>query len=56
MGVWSLGADGFGYPFYCNDEEGEGVDPGKEITSPQFYKIFLPNLFSDIFAASGDLE
>jgi hypothetical protein len=23
---------------YPNDEEGEGIDPGKEIASPQFYK------------------
>jgi hypothetical protein len=22
---------------YHDDEEGEGIDPGKEITSPQFY-------------------
>jgi len=30
MGLFNL--------IYHNDEEGEGEDPGKEITSPQFYK------------------
>ena len=30
MGLFNL--------IYHNDEEGEGIDSGKEITSPQFYK------------------
>jgi hypothetical protein len=30
MGLFNL--------IYHNDEEGEGIDPGKEMASPQFYK------------------